>query len=107
MATTQPAVPPAVHASWHGFSYKYIFDTENSSAFPPFRFIMWCLIWISRYVERYKPQHGANLHVCKVEIGGDTQSTDGTEPSHMHSRDDLNCTRGYEFWLMKEAKVCV
>jgi galactosylceramidase len=22
----------------------------------------------------------------------------------MHSRDDLNCTRGYEFWLMKEAK---
>lgn len=23
---------------------------------------------------------------------------------HMHSKDDLNCTRGYEFWLMKEAK---
>ena len=22
----------------------------------------------------------------------------------MHSRDDLNCTRGYEWWLMKEAK---
>lgn len=22
----------------------------------------------------------------------------------MHARDDLNCTRGYEFWLMKEAK---
>eukprot|EP01047_Picozoa_sp_COSAG01_P020103 COSAG01_NODE_1136_length_11548_cov_30.375404_15_plen_44_part_00 len=22
----------------------------------------------------------------------------------MHTRDDLNCTRGYEFWLMKEAK---
>lgn len=22
----------------------------------------------------------------------------------MHSKDDLNCTRGYEFWLMKEAK---
>ena len=51
----------------------------------------------------YKPKFGANLHVCKVEIGGDTQSTDGTEASHMHSRDDLNCTRGYEFWLMKEA----
>ena len=28
----------------------------------------------------------------------------GTEPSHMHTRKDLNCTRGYEFWLMKEAK---
>jgi hypothetical protein len=23
----------------------------------------------------------------------------------MHTRDDLNCTRGYEFWLMKEAKA--
>jgi hypothetical protein len=53
----------------------------------------------------YKPKFGANLWVCKVEIGGDTQSTDGTEPSHMHTRDDLNCTRGYEFWLMKEAKA--
>ena len=42
----------------------------------------------------YKPKFGANLWVCKVEIGGDTQSTDGTEPSHMHTRDDLNCTRG-------------
>lgn len=44
----------------------------------------------------YKPQFGANLHVCKVEIGGDTASTDGTEPSHMHTRADLNCSRGYE-----------
>jgi len=51
----------------------------------------------------YLPKFGASLQVCKVEIGGDTQATDGTEPSHMHSRDDLNCTRGYEFWLMKEA----
>ena len=25
----------------------------------------------------FKPKFGANLHVCKVEIGGDTQSTDG------------------------------
>ena len=42
--------------------------------------------------------------VLKVEIGGDSQSTDGTEPSHMHSPDDLNFKRGYEWWLMKEAK---
>ena len=42
----------------------------------------------------FKPKFGANLHICKVEIGGDTQSSDGTEPSHMHTRDDLNCTRG-------------
>jgi alpha-L-fucosidase len=51
----------------------------------------------------YLPKFGASLQVCKVEIGGDTQATDGTEPSHMHSRHDLNCSRGYEFWLMKEA----
>jgi galactosylceramidase len=40
----------------------------------------------------------------KVEIGGDAQSTDGTESSHMHSAADLNYERGYEWWLMTEAK---
>lgn len=38
--------------------------------------------------------------VCR----GDGQSTDGTEPSHMHYRDDLSCDRGYEFWLLAEAR---
>ena len=52
----------------------------------------------------FKPNYGAALQVVKVEIGGDTQSTDGTEPSHMHERNDLNCTRGYEWWLMREAR---
>jgi galactosylceramidase len=36
--------------------------------------------------------------------GGDAQSTEGTEPSHMHSADDENYQRGYEWWLMREAK---
>ena len=31
-------------------------------------------------------------------------NTDGTEASHMHSKDDLNFQRGYEWWLMVEAK---
>eukprot|EP01059_Diplonema_ambulator_P031982 TRINITY_DN605_c0_g1_i1.p1 TRINITY_DN605_c0_g1~~TRINITY_DN605_c0_g1_i1.p1 ORF type:complete len:823 (+),score=259.72 TRINITY_DN605_c0_g1_i1:38-2506(+) len=53
----------------------------------------------------FKPNFGANLHILKVEIGGDSQSTDGTEPSHMHAADDLDTTRGYEWWLMKEAKA--
>jgi galactosylceramidase len=54
----------------------------------------------------FKPQFGASLQVLKVEIGGDTQSTDGSEPSHMRSRDEVpNCTRGYEMWLLKEAKA--
>jgi hypothetical protein len=52
----------------------------------------------------FKPGFGASLQLLKVEIGGDTQSTDGSESSHMHSRDDLNFTRGYEWWLMQEAK---
>ena len=31
-------------------------------------------------------------------------SSDGTESSHMHSEDDENYHRGYEWWLMTEAK---
>lgn len=53
----------------------------------------------------FKPQFGAGLQMLKVEIGGDGQSTDGTEPSHKHSRDDLSCTRGYELWLIEQAKA--
>jgi galactosylceramidase len=52
----------------------------------------------------FKPNFGASLHMLKVEIGGDSQSTDGTESSHMHSKDDLNYNRGYEWWLLSEAK---
>nr|QFF91248.1 galactosylceramidase 2 isoform 2 [Potamotrygon motoro] len=52
----------------------------------------------------FKPNFGASLHILKVEIGGDAQTTDGTEPSHMHYEDDANYFRGYEWWLMKEAK---
>ncbi|MFC0540268.1 discoidin domain-containing protein [Kutzneria chonburiensis] len=52
----------------------------------------------------FTPGHGAALQVLKVEIGGDTNSTDGTEPSHMRGPGDLNCDRGYEWWLMEQAK---
>ncbi|XP_030626574.1 galactocerebrosidase [Chanos chanos] len=52
----------------------------------------------------FKPNFGASLHILKVEIGGDAQTTDGTEPSHMHTEGDENYFRGYEWWLMKEAK---
>ncbi|HZC72689.1 MAG TPA: discoidin domain-containing protein [Jatrophihabitans sp.] len=53
----------------------------------------------------FRPGYGAALQVLKVEIGGDTNSTDGTEPSHMHTATDLNCNRGYEWWLMEQAKA--
>lgn len=52
----------------------------------------------------FKPHYGASLHHLKVEIGGDVNSTDGVEPSHMHTRADEDYHRGYEWWLMKEAK---
>lgn len=39
-----------------------------------------------------------------IPAAGDAQSTDGTEPSHKHTRTDLSCTRGYETWLIAEAK---
>lgn len=58
----------------------------------------------------FKPNFGANLHHLKVEIGGDVNSTDGSEPSHAITREEFENPRaeyffrGYEWWLMKEAK---
>nr|CAB3248156.1 galactocerebrosidase [Phallusia mammillata] len=53
----------------------------------------------------FKPNFAASLHILKVEIGGDAQSTEGTEATHMRSENEENYTRGYEWWLMKEAKA--
>jgi len=54
----------------------------------------------------FKPKYGASLQVLKIEIGGDMQSTDGSEPSHMRFKGEkADCSRGYETWLMKEAKA--
>lgn len=52
----------------------------------------------------FKPNYGASLQICKVEIGGDANSTDGSEPSHMHTATDQDYHRGYEWWLMQQAK---
>ncbi|MGC9670763.1 ricin-type beta-trefoil lectin domain protein [Planosporangium sp. 12N6] len=53
----------------------------------------------------FKPGYGAAVQILKVEIGGDTNSTSGAEPSHQHTAGDLNCDRGYEWWLMEQAKA--
>ena len=53
----------------------------------------------------FRPSFGLNLQMLKVEIGGDTDATEGAEPSHMHYKGDADYTRGYEWWLMKEAKA--
>jgi hypothetical protein len=53
----------------------------------------------------FRPNFGAAMQLLKVEIGGDTYSTSGAEPSHKHSTTDLDCNRGYEWWLMEQAKA--
>jgi Glycosyl hydrolase family 59 len=52
----------------------------------------------------FKPGFGAALQHLKVEVGSDVNSTDGSEPSHMRTPDDHDYTRGYEWWLMAEAR---
>ncbi|HEY1578053.1 MAG TPA: family 16 glycoside hydrolase [Terracidiphilus sp.] len=52
----------------------------------------------------FKPGYGAALQHLKVEIGADVNSTDGSEPSFMRSPTDFDSSRGYEWWLMEEAK---
>ena len=52
----------------------------------------------------FRPKFGASMSALLVEVPGDGNSTQGSEPSHMHSRDDLNYRRGYEWWLLREAK---
>src|SRR6266480_6574926 len=53
----------------------------------------------------FKPGYGAAMQILKVEVGGDTNSTSGAEPSHKHTAADLDCNRGYEWWLMEQAKA--
>ena len=52
----------------------------------------------------FRPNYGAGFQHLKVEIGGEVNSTDGTEPTHMRARGEENYGRGYEWWLMTEAK---
>jgi galactosylceramidase len=52
----------------------------------------------------FKPNYGAAMQELYVEIPGDGNSTQGSELSHMHSKTDENYDRGYEWWLMEEAK---
>ncbi|CAG5119299.1 unnamed protein product [Candidula unifasciata] len=52
----------------------------------------------------FKPKFAGSLQILKVEIGGDAQASDGTEASHMHVEWEENYQRGYEWWLMQEAK---
>ncbi|MFC1408408.1 ricin-type beta-trefoil lectin domain protein [Streptacidiphilus sp. N1-12] len=53
----------------------------------------------------FKPGYGAAVQILKAEIGGDTNSTSGAEPSIEHVRGVVDCNTGYEWWLMEQAKA--
>lgn len=46
---------------------------------------------------------GANLQILKLEIGGDANSSDGSEPSIEHQSGQIDCRSGYEWWLASQA----
>ncbi|MRV70311.1 DUF1080 domain-containing protein [Duganella sp. FT92W] len=52
----------------------------------------------------YKPKFGASVSALYVEVPGDGNATQGSMPSHAHARGDLNYSRGYTWWLMREAR---
>ena len=52
----------------------------------------------------FTPRLGWAFQILKMELGGDCQSTWGTEPSFAHSATDIGWDRGYEWWIAKEAK---
>lgn len=52
----------------------------------------------------FKPKFGASVSALFIEIPGDGNSTQGSMPSHMRTRDDLNYYRGYTWWFLLEAK---
>lgn len=54
----------------------------------------------------FKPGIGAELQLLKVEIGGDTFTGCGTEPSPQRSPHETSTpARGYELWLASEARL--
>jgi len=54
----------------------------------------------------FKPRFAAGFQHLKVEIGSGENSTCGSEPSHVVTREELADPkpRGYEFWFMAEAR---
>ncbi|MFI8952095.1 hypothetical protein ACIGO6_37115 [Streptomyces sp. NPDC053750] len=53
----------------------------------------------------FAPKFGASVSTMLVEVPGDGNSTQGSMPSHMHARDDLDAFRGYTWWVLREAKA--
>jgi hypothetical protein len=46
---------------------------------------------------------GADLQILKLEIGGDSGMVDGALPSIEHSKGQIDCESGYQWWLAEQA----
>jgi Glycosyl hydrolase family 59 len=47
---------------------------------------------------------GADLQILKLEIGGDTAQSDGSEPAVLHTENGtIDCNSGYSWWLAEQA----
>lgn len=53
----------------------------------------------------FKPNFGASLQFVKMEIGGDINSSTGTEPSIQRSAAETPRVRGSALWLARQAKT--
>lgn len=53
----------------------------------------------------FAPKYGASLQMLKVEIGGDSNTTDGAEPSVESTKGVVNCNVGDEWQFMEQAKA--
>lgn len=52
----------------------------------------------------FKPNYAASLHHLKLEIGSDVNSSSGTVPCHMRSREDYEHRDNWLLWFAKKAK---
>jgi hypothetical protein len=51
----------------------------------------------------FRPGYGASLQMLKLEIGGDSNSSVGAEPSIEPTQGSVDCRSGYEWWLAEQA----
>jgi hypothetical protein len=52
----------------------------------------------------FKPGYGASLQHLKTDMGSDGNAGEGSEPATKHEPDDESWGRGYQWWIMSEAK---
>lgn len=53
----------------------------------------------------FRPDYGASLQMLKVEIGADTDSTEGAEPSIERAPGVIDCNRGYDWTIIQQARA--